>query len=806
MKSMAFSADMHGDSISRTNQGAPVHPFRGKLLKKHLFGSPAAFLMAMFLLGCACRGLSEERPLVSVPLGFQIFGYEKFITWTSQNGVFAFGFLRDYESDDAGFVVGIWYNLRNIGESVPVWVVGAGVRVSENSTLQLSMDGSLVLVDFSRHGLPVWSSSTAYLGVETATLMNNGNLVLMGSGDRVVWESFNSPTDTLLPGQPLSFPQSLQASLADSASSYYSFEINKRSGDISLVWEDNVTYWSSHLSQPVDVREVHLEADGLLGLFDVQGGLAWFCYTEDYKDPFVAFRRLRIDADGNLRIYSWNNASSSWKVSWQAVPSQCHVFGFCGLYHVCRYNSSGPSCECLLQDSASGDCEKLADLGNCNTGITMLVLKQTFLYSLYPPHDFDMMLSLDACRSYCLNDSSCFAVTAKNDGSGLCTIKRTSFISGYRYSSVPATSFLKVCLVPEAVSAQAANLHGNTLPLDAKQHLAQIVGHKSFMVGIVVLLLITASVFFTVEIIIVWFVLYRRRQTKIERRKDFRMNPHYSAMVRLSLEEVKELTKNFGNKLGPSIYKGMLPNKILVAVKVIGNAVVSERDFLLLVSTLGSTHHKNLVALKGYCYELAHKVLVYEYISNGSLDQWLLNRKHCRGKDGWHQRLNISIGIARALSYLHLECKQCIPHGNLKLENVLLDENMIVKVTYYGLHALLQKDVASSSESPLERDIYMLGRILLHIFAENRFVDDDKLCNSAYQMCKVGKLCQFVDPHLSIGDAELEEMERVVRLALWCMQNKPSLRPSIAEVVMVLEGSLSLDMPPENEAFSVGFH
>ncbi|KAI0523359.1 hypothetical protein KFK09_005754 [Dendrobium nobile] len=698
------TAEMHGDSISRTNQGAPVHPFR------------------------------EERPLVSVPLGFQILVMKSLITWTSQNGVFAFGFLGDYESDDASFVVGIWYNLRNIGESVPVWVVGAGVRVSENSTLQLSMDGSLF-----------GSSSTAYLGVETATLMNNGNLVLMGSGDRVVWESFNSPTDTLLP-----------ASLADSASSYYSFEINKRSGDISLVWEDNVTYWSSHLSQSVDVREVvHLEADGLLGLFDVQGGLAWFCYTEDYKDPFVAFRRLRIDADGNLRIYSWNNASSSWKVSWQAVPSQCHVFGFCGLYHVCRYNSSGPSCECVLQDSASGDCEKLADLGNCNTGITMLVLKQTFLYSLYPPHDFDMMLSLDACRSYCLNDSSCFAVTAKNDGSGLCTIKRTSFfISGY-------------------------------LPLDAKQHLAQIVGHKSFMVGIVVLLLIAASVFFIVEIIIVWFVLYRRRQTKIEGRKDFRMNPHYSAM----------LTKNFGNKLGPSIYRGMLPNKILVAVKVIGNAVVSERDFLLLVSTLGS-----------YCYELAHKVLVYEYISNGSLDQWLLNTKHCRGKDGWHQRLNISIGIARALSYLHLECKQCIPHGNLKLENVLLDENMIVKVTYYGLHALLQKDVASSSESPLERDIYMLGRILLHIFAENRFVDDDKLCNSAYQMCKVGKLCQFVDPHLSIGDAELEEMERVVRLALWCMQNKPSLRPSIAEVVMVLEGSLSLDMPPENEAFSVGFH
>ncbi|XP_020585164.1 G-type lectin S-receptor-like serine/threonine-protein kinase SD3-1, partial [Phalaenopsis equestris] len=563
--------------------------------------------MAVFVLGFVRRGFSEEHPLVSVPLGFQIFGHERATIWTSQNGVFAFGFLGDYESDDAGFVVGIWHNLHNMGERIPVWVVGGGVRVNVNSTLQLSMDGSLVLIDGSLHGLPVWSSNTAYLGVETATLMNNGNLVLIGIGDRVIWESFNSPTDTLLPGQSLSFPLSLQPSSSGSTASYYSFQINKKSGDISLVWEDNVTYWSSHLSQPVDVAEVRLEADGLLGLFDVSGGLAWFCYSEDYKDPFVSFRRLRIDADGNLRIYSWNNASSSWKVAWQAVPSQCHVFGSCGLYHVCGYNSSGPSCVCLLQDSTSGDCQKLADLGNCNTGISMLVLKQTFLYSLYPPHDVNIMLSLDACRSYCLNDSSCLAVTAKNDGSGLCTIKRTSFISGYRYSSVPATSFLKVCLVPEAVSAQATNLHGNSSLLDGKQHVDQIVGQKSFMVGIVVLLLITASVFFTVEIIIVGFVLYRRRQTNIERRTpfgmDFGLNPHYSAMVRLSLDEVKELTKNFGNKLGPSVYRGMLPNKIPVAVKVIGNAVVSERDFLLSVSTLGSTHHKNLVSLKGFCYE-----------------------------------------------------------------------------------------------------------------------------------------------------------------------------------------------------------
>ncbi|KAK8958587.1 G-type lectin S-receptor-like serine/threonine-protein kinase SD3-1 [Platanthera guangdongensis] len=812
MKSTAISFKMHGASAGRHISSSTAKSRRGKFPKNYCFGSPTAGFMAMLLLlGSVHGGLSEEQPLVSAPLGFRLFGYDRVTTWISQNGDFVFGFFGDYADDGAGFAVGIWHNLPNIEQKVPVWVVGGGVRVSQNSTLQLSMDGSLVLMDASLHGLPVWSSNTAYLGVESATLMNNGNLVLMGSQGRVVWESFNSPTDTLLPGQPLSFPQSLQPSSPDSIASYYSFEINKRSGDITLVWEDNVTYWSSQLSHPVVVGEVRLEEDGLLGLFDARGGLVWFSYSEDHRDPFVVFRRLRIDADGNLRIYSFDNVSSSWKVGWQAVQSQCHVFGSCGLYRVCGYNSTGPSCECLFQDSASDDCEKIADLGNCNTGFSMLILKQTFLYSLYPPHDVDVILSIDACRSYCLNDSSCFAVTAKNDGSGVCTIKGTNFISGYRHSSVPATSFLKVCLLPEAVSAQATNLHENTLPLEGRQHVAQMVGHKrSLMAGIVVLLLITASVFLTVEIIIVLFVLYRRRHTNVERSspfgKDFGMNPHYSAIVRLSLDEVKELTKNFGNKLGSSIYRGMLPNKVLVAVKIFGDIPVSEREFLSLVSTLGSTHHRNLVSLKGFCNEPAHKVLVYEYISNGSLNQWLLDRKHCKGKDGLHLGLSIAIGIARALSYLHLECKQCIPHGNLKLENVLLDENMVAKVTCYGIHALLRKDAASSSESPVERDIYMLGLILLQIFAGKRDDDDVKLRDFAYHMCKVGKLGKFVDPRFLIGDEEVEGMERVIRLALWCMQNKPSLRPAIGEVVMVIEGALSLDMPPENESSSVGVH
>ncbi|KAG0462400.1 hypothetical protein HPP92_020876 [Vanilla planifolia] len=323
------------------------------------------------------------------------------------------------------------------------------------------------------------------------------------------------------------------------------------------------------------------------------------------------------------------------------------------------------------------------------------------------------------------------------------------------------------------------------------------------MVAVVLLLLVTACVFLTMEIIIYWFVLHRRQRNNFRRGapfgKNLGMNPHYSAMIRLSLEEVKELTKNFGFKLAPNLYRGMLPNKMPVAVKVLGDIAVSEKDFMLLVSTLGGTHHRNLVSLKGFCYEPQHKLLVYEYIKNGSLDQWLFNAKQCRSRDGWHLRLNISIGIARALAYLHIECKQCIPHGNLKLKNVLLDENMVAKVNSYGLHSLLLEGVSSSSETLLEKDVYMLGLILLQIFSGNRSMADHKLHDLAYHKCKSGKLFQFVDPFLPSEEVQLEGIERVIRLALWCMQSKPSSRPSIGEVVMVLEGALSVDMPPEHD-------
>ncbi|KAF8395999.1 hypothetical protein HHK36_017610 [Tetracentron sinense] len=800
------SVQMYGIWRNQLKSRIPIKRFEGKLCESYCFGGFGSVLAVILVSGFVICGVCEDFPMVSVPLGFEISGYERSRSWVSENGVFAFGFLDDYLKDDGGFVVGVRYNLGSKSANVPVWTLGGGVRVSENSTFRLSMDGRLVLFD-NTNGLVVWSSNTTSLGIQTVSLLNNGNLVLMGIGNKLLWESFNNPTNTLLPGQSLHFPQGLRAPSTSSISSYYNLLI-RRSGDLALVWENNVTYWSSHLASSVVVKEARFESNGVIGLFDATGNTVWFKSSKDFKDPSVVLRHFRVDSDGNLRIYSWDNVLHAWKVGWQAVENQCDVFGSCGLYSICGYNSTGPICECLFQDSLNSEaglpgmdsgtygCKKMVDLGNCKMGTSMSVLKQTVLYGLYPPHDVDIMFSEEACKEYCSKDTSCLAVTAKNDGSGLCTIKKTSFVSGYRSPSVPATSFLKVCLVPQAVSTRSANSHSNAspIPLSSERSISHTNSSKNFVVAVAAIVLVTVSIFVTMEMLVFWLI-YQRRHIKAQRRipfgKDAQMNSHYSALIRLSFEEVKELTTDFMDQLGPTVFKGVLPNRTPVVAKVLDTVVASERDFRMAVSTLGGTHHRNLVPLKGFCFESKHKLLLYEYIPNGSLDNWLFNMKQDSNGVNWQQRIDIALGVARALAYLHTECQQCIAHGNLKLENVLLDEKLVPKVTDFGLQSLLGMVTVSSSESLPERDIYMFGEMLLQIVMCKRDIPGGNLYHLVNKMYQEGK---------SEGSEEWE-VERALRIALWCMQDQPFLRPSIGEVVKVLEGTLSVDKPPSSSAF-----
>ncbi|XAR59946.1 Non-specific serine/threonine protein kinase [Bertholletia excelsa] len=783
----------------------PISTSQGKSFTTSCFGGLSCVLAVILCLGFAFVGFCNELPMVSVPLGFEISGIDNKNSWVSANGIFAFGFLERDGDENDGFVVGVRYNLGETKvANIPIWTIGGGVRVSRNSTFRLDGDGRMILFE-NPNGAMVWSSNTSNAGVQKASLLDNGNLVLLDTGGKVLWQSFSSPTNTLLPSQSFHFPQNLRAPSTKSVSSYYSFVIHQ-SGELALMWENNVTYWRSHSYSSASVKEARFTGDGVLGLYNDAGKAVWSITSKDVGDPRVVLRHLRIDSDGNLRIYGWDDVLQIWRVGWQAVEDQCKVFASCGLYSLCQYNSTGPVCDCLysfnwgtdapsmdLGGSGSG-CKKMVDLSNCRTRTSMLPIRQTVLYGLYPPEDVEMMLSEKACKEYCSNDTACFAVTAKNDGSGLCTIKRTSFISGYRSPSHPANSFLKVCLVPQAVAAQESESNGQgnaeSVSMSSGRFMAQRGSQKKFIGAIVLIVLVTVLVILTLEFLLVLYIYHRKKvqtQARFPFGKDAQMNPHYSILIRLSFEEIKKLTENFSNQLGPSIFKGVLPNKALVIAKVLNNVVVSEKDFRAAISTLGRMHHRNLVPLKGFCFEPKHKLILYDYMPKGSLDRWLFDAELDRNEENWQHRFNIALGVSRALSYLHSECQQCIAHGCLKLENILLDENLVPKLTDFGLQSLLQMDGASSSESLPEKDIYMLGKLLLQIVTCKRDTPGDNFQSIIEKLNQEPKFQAIED---------WKGVETVVKIAFWCMQKHPFSRPSSGEVVKVLEGNLSVHSPP----------
>ncbi|KAK6163772.1 hypothetical protein DH2020_000636 [Rehmannia glutinosa] len=692
--------------LSQLLSGLSVKNFIGKSLTKccltRYFCVP---LMLLVLFSVFSVVFCDDFTMASVPLGFEVNAFDRDKNWVSKNGVFAFGFLEIDGDDVDEYVVGVKYNLGDKFANLPVWTVGG----------------------------------------------------VLGDKDEVVWESFGSPTNTLLPGQSLHYSQNLRASSTRSVSSYYNLVISKI-GELELVWEHNVTYWRSHFSS----NEARFDSDGVFGLYDDHNNVVWSVSSKDYGDPSVNLRHLRIDRDGNLRIYSWDDAS--------------------------RISSSGV-------DSGVVGCKKMVDLVNCKMHTSIVAMKQTVLYGLYPSHDVEMLLSETACKEYCSNDTNCIAATSMNDGSGRCTIKRTTFVSGYKNPYIRAVSFLKVCSVPQAAAAQGANTHGNAETISSSNGLnGERVSSKKLIGAIGLIVLLTVLVILSIQIL-VFSLLYHRRKIKVRTRipfgKDAQMNPHYSVLIRLSFEEIKELTNDFANQIGTSVFKGVLPNKTPIVAnrkKVLKDVAASEKEFRVTVSTLSGTHHRNLVSVKGFCFEPANKFLLYEYVKNGSLDKWLFNLKEDHNESIWQQKLDIALGVARGLAYLHSECQKCITHGNLKLENVLLDENLVPKLTDFGLQDFLTKQTASSSsESLSERDVYMLGQMLLQIVTCKKEV--------------VGETIQTIldkvnGEHKFVGGDSLDAIERIARISFWCMQNQPFLRPSIGEVVKVLEGTLSVDRPP----------
>lgn len=729
------------------------------------------FYISPFLL-CLFIGFFLFHDVASqIPLGSKL-SVEENNSWVSSNGDFAIGFFNLSDQPNL-YSVGIHFNSKSIPvrKQTVVWVAGVEVPVSSKSYFWLCPNGELVLVD-SLNGVTVWTSKTSHLAVVSALLRDDGNLVLLNGKKDVVWQSFDNPTDTLLPGQSLSVHKTLRPTSKNSVSSYYTLYM-KASGQLQLRWESDVIYWTSGNPSGSNLSAV-LTSDGALQLVDHNLKPSWSVFGEDHNDT-INFRLLRLDVDGNLRIYSWVEASQSWRSVWQAVENQCNVFATCGQRGICVFNASGsPECQCPFKITSDPNSNCFAQ--NCESGSSMVTYKHTFLYSIYPPKDSIIHSSLLQCKSLCMKNPACTAATFTNDGTAQCRMKTTPYFSGHSDPSLSSISFAKKCSDPLAVDPSLARSSPLQSPVKRSHTLCVpcLIGAASG----------TFVLFVLCQLGIGYFI-YRRRKLIWKKAALAYSGRNSKGLVMLPFAEINDITGNFKHKIGPKMYRGVLPNHQPAAIKDLETAI-EERKFRATVSKIGSIHHKNLVKLEGYCCESGHRILVYEYIKNGSLEQYIEDDELSKILT-WRRRVGICLDVARAICYLHTGCREFVSHGNLKCENVVLDKNYEAKVSEFGLGI-----VYGEASYGGEKDVEDFGKMVL-ILVTGSLVEN--VCEWTYKEWIQGPPERVVDKRID-DVVDLEELERVLRVAFWCLQMDEHMRPSMGEVVMILEGTLSVDPPP----------
>ncbi|CAN0927774.1 Leucine-rich repeat receptor protein kinase HPCA1 [Linum grandiflorum] len=296
-----------------------------------------------------------------------------------------------------------------------------------------------------------------------------------------------------------------------------------------------------------------------------------------------------------------------------------------------------------------------------------------------------------------------------------------------------------------------------------------------------------------------------------------------------SIDELKKCTSNFSgsNEIGSGgygkVYRGMLSDGQLVAIKrARQGSLQGGQEFKTEIELLSRVHHKNLLALIGFCFEQGEQMLVYEFMPNGSLKESLT------GKSGihldWRRRLRIALGSARGLAYLHELADPPIIHRDIKSTNILLDENLSAKVADFGLSKLvsdstkghvstqvkgtmgyLDPEYYMSQQLTEKSDVYSFGVVVLELVTAKQPIEKGKYIVRQVRMKMIPEaeaeaeeedqyycgLKDMIDPAIvaEVSTAGTT-LRRVLDLAMQCVEESAGDRPTMSQVVKTIEAIL----------------
>ncbi|XP_021650462.2 G-type lectin S-receptor-like serine/threonine-protein kinase SD2-5 [Hevea brasiliensis] len=629
-------------------------------------------------------------------------------------------------------------------------------------------------------------------------MMETGNLVLHDGYNNTIWQSFDHPMDKLLSGQKLLAGQKLVASISKTNVSEGDYSVSLTSKGL-VAFYDEIMYFSLYFPdffpEIQTVESIELTVNGTFGVYALtrEGLKLLFPFPR-----FSNYTRMKYDSKGHLRLYDHNSKSADML---RDHVNECDYPTSCGNYGLC----SNGRCSCpagFAQDNVSKAqgyfrCNEVNPTA-CGNPLSHSLLSYENVHYFNYSAGIVKVTDMASCKQSCLKNCSCKVALFRynnNFSYGEClwpspVLSLINERTDRYYSSFP---FIKIS---NDVGSGRGSIHTRTI--------AGIITGTILLVGLIVGLS--------------WILYFRKNRDGEDEMEDY-LDKLSGLPKRFTYQELRVATNDFQKKLGKggfgSVFEGNTTVGEKIAVKRLDALGQGKKEFLAEVKTIGSIHHNNLVRLIGFCAEKLQRLLVYEFMCNGSLDKWIFHEPLKHSLD-WQIRKTIILDIAKGLAYLHEDCRQKIVHLDIKPQNILLDADLHAKISDFGLSKLIDRNQSQvlttirgtvgylapewfSSIITEKVDVYSFGIVVMEVVCGRKNLDSSQpeecmhLLPIFMQKAKQDQLIDMVDRSNEDMQLHKSEVVEMMKVAIWCLQSNYTRRPSMSKVVKVLEGNMDVE-------------
>ncbi|XP_016899047.1 receptor-like serine/threonine-protein kinase SD1-8 isoform X1 [Cucumis melo] len=726
---------------------------------------------------------------------------------------FELGFFTQPKSSNFMYL-GIWY--KGLPDYV-VWVANRDNPVLNSSaTLKFNTHGNLILVN--QTGQVFWSSnSTRTVLYPIAQLLDTGNFLLRESNsgpENYVWQSFDYPFDTLLPGMKLGWDSKTglnrkltsRRSQTDPSSGDLSYGVNTDGLPQLVVWKGNQTMF----------RGGPWYGDGFSR---VRSKRANYIYNASFEisysinDSNNGPSRAVLDSIGSVIYYVWTGGDKKWEIAYTFEGSGCNDYELCGNFGLCS-SVLVASCGCLdgfEQKSAqnfSDGCvrkdEKICREGEGFRKISDVKWPDSTKKSVR------LKVGIQNCETECLKDCFCLA---------------------YGKLEIPDIGPACVTWFDKLIDVRFVRDVGTGDDLFVRVAASELERSERKSIIVLVVVPIISVLIFLASISFYIVRNVRRRAKAADNGVTITEELIHENELEMPIAVIEAATNNFSisNKIGEGgfgpVYKGRLSSGQEIAVKKLAErSRQGMEEFKNEVHFISQLQHRNLVKLLGFCIHEEEILLIYEYMPNKSLDYFLFEDRR-RSLLDWQMRIDIIIGIARGLLYLHRDSRLRIIHRDLKAANILLDSEMKPKISDFGIarmfgeyqmetktdrvvgtYGYMSPEYIMEGCFSFKSDVYSFGVILLEIVSGKRnhgFFHSEhqlNLLGHAWKLWNEGKTLKLIDGVLGDQFQELEAL-KYINVGLLCVQARPKERPIMSYVLSMLENDNMPLIHPKEPGF-----